>query len=134
MAMKAKNTGMIIVGGGLIKHHICNANLMVRIRSGGSGTYPNLICGIEHKMSTSSFLGHFFLPNSLEKKMSYFYSISFWDIATESHLKKIFSLRICISKKKMWKIFSTNMQLQKSNFWVLDPSLHKNCFITYILP
>merc|ERR1712001_88612 len=27
-AMKAKNTGMIIVGGGLIKHHICNANLM----------------------------------------------------------------------------------------------------------
>jgi len=28
MAMKAKNTGMIIVGGGLIKHHICNANLM----------------------------------------------------------------------------------------------------------
>lgn len=29
MAMKAVNTGMIIVGGGLIKHHICNANLMV---------------------------------------------------------------------------------------------------------
>lgn len=28
MAVKAKNTGMIIVGGGLIKHHICNANLM----------------------------------------------------------------------------------------------------------
>merc|ERR1712126_741603 len=28
MAMKASNTGMIIVGGGLIKHHICNANLM----------------------------------------------------------------------------------------------------------
>ena len=29
MAVKAANTGMIIVGGGLIKHHICNANLMV---------------------------------------------------------------------------------------------------------
>lgn len=28
MAVKAKNTGMIILGGGLIKHHICNANLM----------------------------------------------------------------------------------------------------------
>ncbi|XP_044760034.1 probable deoxyhypusine synthase [Coccinella septempunctata] len=28
MAMKAVNTGMIIIGGGLIKHHICNANLM----------------------------------------------------------------------------------------------------------
>ncbi|XP_019873472.1 probable deoxyhypusine synthase [Aethina tumida] len=28
MSMKAVNTGMIIVGGGLIKHHICNANLM----------------------------------------------------------------------------------------------------------
>ena len=28
MALKAKHTGMIILGGGLIKHHICNANLM----------------------------------------------------------------------------------------------------------
>ncbi|KAK0098374.1 hypothetical protein PV326_008963 [Microctonus aethiopoides] len=28
MAVKAINTGMIIVGGGVIKHHICNANLM----------------------------------------------------------------------------------------------------------
>ena len=27
-AMAAKKTGMIILGGGLIKHHICNANLM----------------------------------------------------------------------------------------------------------
>jgi len=27
-AVYAANTGMIIVGGGLIKHHICNANLM----------------------------------------------------------------------------------------------------------
>ena len=28
LAMHSVNTGMIIVGGGLIKHHICNANLM----------------------------------------------------------------------------------------------------------
>ncbi|XP_071443488.1 probable deoxyhypusine synthase [Hetaerina americana] len=28
MAIKATNSGMIILGGGLIKHHICNANLM----------------------------------------------------------------------------------------------------------
>eukprot|EP00088_Acartia_fossae_P038462 TRINITY_DN39894_c0_g1_i1.p1 TRINITY_DN39894_c0_g1~~TRINITY_DN39894_c0_g1_i1.p1 ORF type:complete len:186 (-),score=22.55 TRINITY_DN39894_c0_g1_i1:161-688(-) len=28
MAMRSVNTGMIILGGGLIKHHICNANLM----------------------------------------------------------------------------------------------------------
>jgi len=28
LAMKSVNTGMIIFGGGLIKHHICNANLM----------------------------------------------------------------------------------------------------------
>ncbi|CAH1106504.1 unnamed protein product [Psylliodes chrysocephalus] len=28
MAMKSVHTGMIILGGGLIKHHICNANLM----------------------------------------------------------------------------------------------------------
>lgn len=30
IAMKAVNSGMIIIGGGVIKHHICNANLMVR--------------------------------------------------------------------------------------------------------
>ncbi|KAJ9642869.1 Deoxyhypusine synthase [Coniosporium tulheliwenetii] len=28
LAMKAKRTGMVILGGGLVKHHICNANLM----------------------------------------------------------------------------------------------------------
>ena len=28
MCMEAKHTGMIICGGGLIKHHICNANMM----------------------------------------------------------------------------------------------------------
>lgn len=28
IAMKAKKTGMIILGGGVVKHHICNANLM----------------------------------------------------------------------------------------------------------
>ena len=30
-ALYAANTGMIILGGGLMKHHICNANLMVII-------------------------------------------------------------------------------------------------------
>ncbi|KAK9730205.1 Deoxyhypusine synthase [Popillia japonica] len=28
MAIRSANTGMIIIGGGLVKHHICNANLM----------------------------------------------------------------------------------------------------------
>jgi len=28
MAIDAKHTGMLIFGGGLVKHHICNANLM----------------------------------------------------------------------------------------------------------
>ena len=32
-AVFAKHTGMVILGGGLIKHHICNANLMVRVKS-----------------------------------------------------------------------------------------------------
>ena len=31
-AVRAKKTGMIILGGGLVKHHTCNANLMVRAR------------------------------------------------------------------------------------------------------
>ena len=30
-AVFAKKTGMIILGGGIVKHHICNANLMVTI-------------------------------------------------------------------------------------------------------
>jgi len=30
-AVHAKHTGMIILGGGVIKHHTCNANLMVTI-------------------------------------------------------------------------------------------------------
>ena len=28
IAVKAARTGMLIFGGGLVKHHICNANLM----------------------------------------------------------------------------------------------------------
>lgn len=31
IAIRAKHTGMIILGGGVVKHHICNANLMVKI-------------------------------------------------------------------------------------------------------
>lgn len=30
-AVFAANSGMIILGGGVVKHHICNANLMVRL-------------------------------------------------------------------------------------------------------
>jgi len=30
IAIKAVNSGMIIIGGGVVKHHICNANLMVK--------------------------------------------------------------------------------------------------------
>lgn len=30
IAVKANNSGIIIVGSGLVKHHICNANLMVK--------------------------------------------------------------------------------------------------------
>lgn len=29
ISVKAEKSGMFIVGGGLVKHHICNANLMV---------------------------------------------------------------------------------------------------------
>lgn len=38
-AVYAANTGMIILGGGVIKHHICNANLMVSLSQ--SDTYCN---------------------------------------------------------------------------------------------
>ena len=42
LAVKAANTGMIILGGGLVKHHICNANLMVfgSTQGLGSGDFP----------------------------------------------------------------------------------------------
>lgn len=29
MAVKAVNSGILVIGGGIVKHHICNANLMV---------------------------------------------------------------------------------------------------------
>lgn len=29
ISVKARKTGMIIIGGGVVKHHVCNANLMV---------------------------------------------------------------------------------------------------------
>lgn len=37
-AIFARKTGMIILGGGLVKHHIANANLMVRGWGGAVGT------------------------------------------------------------------------------------------------
>lgn len=46
-AVYAANTGMIILGGGVIKHHICNANLMVSLsqsdtcRNRKKGSYQN---------------------------------------------------------------------------------------------
>jgi len=39
IAVKAANSGIIIVGGGVIKHHICNANMIVSI-----SWYKYLIC------------------------------------------------------------------------------------------
>lgn len=36
-AQHARQTGMIILGGGLVKHHICNANLMVREGAADAG-------------------------------------------------------------------------------------------------
>lgn len=29
-AVHAPKTGMLVLGGGVVKHHVCNANLMVR--------------------------------------------------------------------------------------------------------
>lgn len=42
MAVKAINSGVIIVGGGLIKHHICNANLMVTLISNHYSFHDNV--------------------------------------------------------------------------------------------
>ena len=44
LAVYAKRTGMIILGGGLVKHHIANANLMVTmaIGAGCRGSLPVL--------------------------------------------------------------------------------------------
>ena len=40
--MFAKNSGMIILGGGLIKHHVCNANLMVILEPVKTTPHANL--------------------------------------------------------------------------------------------
>mmetsp|Transcript_11536 Transcript_11536/g.13742 ORF Transcript_11536/g.13742 Transcript_11536/m.13742 type:complete len:125 (+) Transcript_11536:1-375(+) len=45
MAMAANNTGMIILGGGVVKHHICNANLM---RNGADfSVFVNTACDFD---------------------------------------------------------------------------------------
>lgn len=49
MAVKANNSGMVILGGGLIKHHICNANLMV-------GGAVNIACVINHLCNEIMFV------------------------------------------------------------------------------
>lgn len=43
MAVKAINSGIICVGGGVIKHHICNANLMVGFVLSNTQNYTNSI-------------------------------------------------------------------------------------------
>ena len=44
-ALKAKKSGMIILGGGVIKHHICNANLM---RNGANfSVFINTACDFD---------------------------------------------------------------------------------------
>ena len=52
MAMKAKHTGAIIIGGGVVKHHIMNANLMrngcdecVLINTGLAQPYTQILHG-----------------------------------------------------------------------------------------
>ncbi|NXH38315.1 DHYS synthase, partial [Dicaeum eximium] len=40
-AIFAHKSGMIILGGGLVKHHIANANLMVRVVGRGLGVYAD---------------------------------------------------------------------------------------------
>ena len=42
LAVFAKNSGMVILGGGLIKHHVCNANLMVILESVKTTPHANL--------------------------------------------------------------------------------------------
>jgi deoxyhypusine synthase len=32
LAVWSRRTGMVVLGGGVVKHHVCNANLMVRFR------------------------------------------------------------------------------------------------------
>ncbi|CAA9997246.1 unnamed protein product [Nesidiocoris tenuis] len=52
IAVKSTNTGMIILGGGVVKHHICNANLMVRF------DIYYMFMGSDPYLFTCSFLGN----------------------------------------------------------------------------
>lgn len=56
IAMKAHCTGMIILGGGLVKHHTCNANLM---RNGAEfSVYINTGQVLQLLTCTCSFKNH----------------------------------------------------------------------------
>lgn len=49
MAVAANNTGIIILGGGVAKHHICNANAFVSIFHPGKGQQSLIILAEEHQ-------------------------------------------------------------------------------------
>nr|CAD7412426.1 unnamed protein product [Timema cristinae] len=55
IAVKALKSGMLIVGGGVVKHHICNANLMVSLRHDGKIVLFDLV--IEIISSSSVYPG-----------------------------------------------------------------------------
>ena len=51
-AVFAKKTGMLILGGGVIKHHICNANLM----RNGSDYAVYINTGLEYDGASSLYI------------------------------------------------------------------------------
>lgn len=61
-AVFAKHTGMIILGGGLAKHHICNANMMVctpHTYMYYTVLYACVLCIVDEVWWYLSYMGYF---------------------------------------------------------------------------
>lgn len=62
MAVAANNTGIIVLGGGVAKHHICNANAFVSTYSSDKGQPVGVVHGNVQQSESRRF--HFLSRNS----------------------------------------------------------------------
>ena len=109
--MKSINTGMIIIGGGLIKHHICNANLMVskvsfRARCKASGLTVSLEFFFQRNGADFSvFLNTASEFDGSDSGARPDEAISWGKIRKEAEPAKVFCQKKCISSSLNNKIF-----------------------------
>ncbi len=140
MAVRARQSGMIILGGGVVKHHICNANLMVRPLI----KYIMLVCFVLQSRSATSRRPGYpptrnsdldllqpFVGGNLKIKCLYFCVV----------LKKILKLLISLSLSVQHCFYRPRLDLFEYGWYLLftcvpdDISMNVECilYLVFIL-